>query len=319
MTFEEFQKRAEDTDRLSTHDSDPILVALLGLAGETGSLHTLYKKFLRDGDAFQLRRQRWTEELGDILWYLSAVASQMEISLEDVAVSNISKTSSRWLPTGEDDQTDFDSGFPEHERLPREWIADFVKVATPEGRVGSAVYVNGQKCGATLTDNSYYGDGYRFHDVIHMAFAAVLGWSPVFRALLKRKRKSDRTVDEVEDGGRAVAIEEGISALVFSYAIKHNYLEGVTTLDWPVLRTCHEMAADLEVGNRSLNEWEQAIFQGYEAWRRIQAEEGGRVQFDLASKTVRFLGPSDLRSEVLQEIIEEVQKEPTSTSEDRKD
>ncbi|MFJ1762482.1 hypothetical protein ACIOD2_19335 [Amycolatopsis sp. NPDC088138] len=38
------------------------------------------------------------------------------------------------------------------------------------------------------------------------------------RALMRRKRKSDQARDEAEDGGRAVVVEEGISALVFAHA-----------------------------------------------------------------------------------------------------
>lgn len=56
---------------------------------------------------------------------------------------------------------------------------------------------------------------YRFHDAFHLAHAAVLGWSPVTRFLLSRKRKCDLRTGEGEDGGRAIAIEKGISALAF--------------------------------------------------------------------------------------------------------
>ena len=42
-----------------------------------------------------------------------------------------------------------------------------------------------------------------FHDVFHLAYAAVLGWSPTTRALLKIKRKSRPEIDENEDGARA--------------------------------------------------------------------------------------------------------------------
>ena len=48
--------------------------------------------------------------------------------------------------------------------------------------------------------------------VAHDAAGTVLGWSPIIRSGLKRKRKSNHKTDEVEDGGRARAIEEGVSA-----------------------------------------------------------------------------------------------------------
>jgi hypothetical protein len=53
-------------------------------------------------------------------------------------------------------------------------------------------------------------------DVFHLAYAAVLGWSPVTRKLLDRKRRSNPQVDLAEDGGRAIVIEEGIAAMAFA-------------------------------------------------------------------------------------------------------
>jgi hypothetical protein len=57
--------------------------------------------------------------------------------------------------------------------------------------------------------------------VFHIYHSVSLGWSPVARSWLKRKRKSDLDVDENEDGRRAIVVEEGIAALAFDYATKH--------------------------------------------------------------------------------------------------
>ena len=112
--------------------------------------------------------------------------------------------------------------------------------------------VNGIKTGDDLSDNRYQDDGYRFHDVFHIAYAAhVLGWSPTIRALMRRKRKSVPIVDEVEDGGRAIAIEEGIVAMTFSYAERRNFLEGANAIDAGILRIIKDMTAHLEVSHRS--------------------------------------------------------------------
>lgn len=76
------------------------------------------------------------------------------------------------------------------------------------------MYFEGKPLGDDLTGNAYVDDGYRFHDVIHLALIAHLSWSPVVRGLMRRKRKSknDR-VDEVEDGGRTqVVVEELLHA-----------------------------------------------------------------------------------------------------------
>lgn len=117
--------------------------------------------------------------------------------------------------------------------------------------------------GQDLTDNAYVPDGYRFHDVFHLACAAVLGWSPVSRRNLNLKRRSEPAVDEVEDGGRAIVTEEGISALVFAYARDHNALEGVHSVDYDLLKTIRIMTARFEVGICTTGEWERAILMGY--------------------------------------------------------
>ena len=77
---------------------------------------------------------------------------------------------------------------------------------------------NGLFIGDRLTDNIMMPDDYRFHDAFHYAYAAILGWSPVTRALFRCKRKSEARVDEGEDGARAVLIEEGVATVVFGQA-----------------------------------------------------------------------------------------------------
>jgi hypothetical protein len=148
------------------------------------------------------------------------------------------------------------------------------------------VFINGKQIGSKLTDNSYSSDGYRFHDIFHFSYAAILGWSPVIRSILNCKRKSTPDVDEVEDGGRAIAIEEGISALVFSYAKNHDFLKGVSTVDYQLLATVKSMTSHLEVAQCSLNDWEKAIIVGYELWREVSGNQGGTVVVDLTKKTL---------------------------------
>ena len=80
------------------------------------------------------------------------------------------------------------------------------------------MYLNGRQLGDDLTDNTYDEDGYRFHDVLHLANVAHLSWSPVMRSLMKLKRKDDRNplLDVVEDGARAKIVEEAILKVVHS-------------------------------------------------------------------------------------------------------
>ncbi len=287
MELNEYQKLSATTDQTEAEDPHGVMIALLGLAGETGSLLTLYKKFLRDGDAYQLINKRVEEELGDVLWYVAALSSRFKIPLDDVASSNLGKIKQRWVESEAATFHSFDDAFGESERFPRLFRAEF-RNDGPKEQQRLEVYVDGQKCGSTLTDNAYPGDDYRYHDLLHMSFATVLGWSPVLRALLKRKRKSNPMVDEVDDGGRAVAIEEGIAALVFNYARQHSLLKEVKRLDWPLLRTCREMASHLEVSSRSLNDWEDAILQAFMIWREMKANNGGVVLCNLDTRRLRY-------------------------------
>ncbi|TIX05982.1 MAG: nucleotide pyrophosphohydrolase [Mesorhizobium sp.] len=293
MDFNGYQKEALRTDRMPARDGDDVVslvVPMLGLAGETGQLLSEYKKHLRDGEAHRLFKERVSEELGDLLWYIANVAAKFDLSLSEVAAANLAKVKQRWASERTEPLT-FDADLPEGERLPRQFEVELIDIEA-DARHRVRVLIDGQPFGAELTDNAYDPDGYRFHDVFHFAYAAVLGWSPTTRALLRRKRKSRPLLDEVEDGGRASVIEEGVAALAFDYARRHRFLDGVAALDFQLLRTIKDMTSHLEVGQCTTGEWEQAILQGFEVWRAVLAVRGGRIAVDLDARRVTFLGPS---------------------------
>ncbi len=293
MDFNSYQTEAQQTDRSSerncTDDPRSLIVPMLGLAGETGQLLGEYKKHLRDGEAHRLFKERVSEELGDLLWYVANVASKFGLTLDDVARGNLAKVKARWS-VALAEPASFDAGRSEGERLPRRFEVELFDVETAE-RQRVRVAIDGKAFGAELTDNAYDPDGYRFHDIFHFAYAAVLGWSPVTRALLGRKRKSQPLLDEVEDGGRAAVIEEGIAALVFEYARRHNMLASVSTLDFQLLRTIKDMTSHLEVSDRSVAEWQRAVLQGFEAWRAVVAAGGGKLLVDLDQRSIEYVGP----------------------------
>ncbi len=286
MTFDEYQDDAAATDPSVISKNSDISVLLLGLSGETGSLLTLYKKWLRDGDAYQIVKERLGEEMGDILWYLAAIARQRGLSLDEIAQTNLRKTQSRWLEGSVGPLFDVDR--PASEQLPRLFTAELRDTVDSQGKPVMCMTLNGESLGSRLTDNSYERDGYRFHDIFHLALACMMGWSPVIRALLHVKRKSDAKLDEVEDGGRAIAIEEGIAALVFSYASQHSMLANVSTIDWSLLRTCGEMAAGLEVSRQPLFVWEKTILAAFDAWREAVRNGGVRIKCDLEQRRFAF-------------------------------
>jgi hypothetical protein len=164
-----------------------------------------------------------------------------------------------------------------------------LRVADKDGKEVIQLLVDGMQRGADLTDNAYTPDGYGFHDVIHFAHAAVLGWSPVLRKLLGCKRRNDSKTDEVEDGGRAGVIEEGLAAVVFDYARRHQFFEGITIVDYELLKTLRSAAQHLEVWRCSLADWQSAILQGYAVWRPIAKARGGRFKVDLDAQTITLL------------------------------
>ncbi len=88
MNFKEYQEQAARTDggNLTAH--------FLGLCGEAGEVVELYKKHIGHGhelDIFKLEK-----ELGDVLWYISAIATGLNLSLDDIAQANIDKLKARY-------------------------------------------------------------------------------------------------------------------------------------------------------------------------------------------------------------------------------
>jgi NTP pyrophosphatase (non-canonical NTP hydrolase) len=289
MDFEEYQAKAAKTDDLS--DDNALLVAFLGIGGEAGSLLTEYKKRLRDGSAHARFSAAVTEELGDILWYVSTVATRLHLDLSEIAVTNLAKTADRWGDPDTDDLGGLsplmpDESYPTHEQLPRQVRIRFEE-RTEEGRKIVKLFdESGGGVGNHLRDNAYEDDGYRYHDAMHLAHVAVLGWSPVFRKLFKKKRKSNKMTDEVEDGGRAVVIEEAVVAFVYDYAKNHAFLDGVEKLDYNLLRTIKSLTSGLEVARWPLKDWETAILAGFKIWRGLTKRRGGVVAYDLAERSL---------------------------------
>ena len=288
MNFEDYQAQALKTDQKPGSDHDALIVSLLGLAGEAGSLLTEYKKLLRDGPAHQGFTAHVGEELGDLLWYVANVASKCELSLEEIARQNLVKTQTRWIPPTKRAPL-FDETCDAGEQLPRRFEYTFTYRNVEDTRKVVMLDEAGRPVGDPLTDNAYSDDGYRFHDVLHLAHAVFLGWSPVTRKLLGRKRKASPKIDEVEDGGRAQVIEEAIAAVAYEYATRHALLHQVERVDWSLLRTIKRLTTGLEVRVRTEAEWEEALLAAFSAWREIRDHDGGRVQGDLVQRTMRFV------------------------------
>lgn len=215
--------------------------------------------------------------------YLMAVQA-CGIPFSAITHTNIEKTDGRFLRPDFEKLPVFDAEFPEEEQLPENFRIEIKQ------RTNGKSYLrwNGVFIGAPLTDNIGDPDGYRFHDVFHLAHAAVLHWSPTFRALTSQKRKSDANLDENEDGGRAIVIEEGLTAYIFSCAKDLKFFEGQSSVSFDLLKTIKNFVRGYEVERCPLWLWEKAILDGYEVFRQIVANNGGAVIGDRNTRTISY-------------------------------
>jgi NTP pyrophosphatase (non-canonical NTP hydrolase) len=69
----------------------------LGLAGEAGEIAEHVKRVVRDdaGEVSDERRAAIASELGDVLWYVAALASELGLDLDQIASANLEKLLSR--------------------------------------------------------------------------------------------------------------------------------------------------------------------------------------------------------------------------------
>lgn len=95
LTFDMYQKAAKKTAIYPKEYK--ILYPALGLSGESGEVAEAVKKALRDenGKFSREKKEALKKELGDILWYVSALSSDLGLKLSDVGQTNINKLESR--------------------------------------------------------------------------------------------------------------------------------------------------------------------------------------------------------------------------------
>ncbi len=96
MTFREYQLKAKETAKYPEKNYN-FIYATFGMMGEAGEVSEKIKKIWRDKnkEVNEQDREEIKKELGDVLWYLSQIAEELQIDFDDVAETNISKTHSR--------------------------------------------------------------------------------------------------------------------------------------------------------------------------------------------------------------------------------
>lgn len=327
MNIDDYQEAAIKT-RIKLSDNASVSGAetkgaqvplLMGLFAEVGSLAAHYRKHVRDGYKIDQLQSAIVEDLGDILWYVAAIATELRVKLSVVADKNISRVNDRYPINGpasdNDKMQDFEKEFLFVERFPRQWIFEFIEsdnnealkkvtvyireaverlddgsthTITSEGSLASKFQLS-KSFGDSVDDNTYVDDAYRYHDALHIAFMAVLHWSPVVRGLTKIKRRSNKEFDRVEHGARARDLEEALSALLKEFSKKKNDFKDIRDIDTEVRDVIRLVVGTLEVKSVPIHKWATAIQTGFKLMKDLEQNKGGFLSVDLDERTVHFL------------------------------
>jgi len=92
MDFDDYQKKSRKTAGYPAI-GHPVIYPALGLVNEAGEVAGKIKKVFRDkeGQINEETRAALKAELGDVLWYIAQVATELDLSLDEVAQYNIAK------------------------------------------------------------------------------------------------------------------------------------------------------------------------------------------------------------------------------------
>jgi NTP pyrophosphatase (non-canonical NTP hydrolase) len=96
MNFTDYQTKSRKTAKYPAI-GHPLIYPILGLTNEAGEVAGKIKKIFRDKDGLigETERAALKGELGDVLWYLAQVCTELDLSLDEVAEHNIEKLYSR--------------------------------------------------------------------------------------------------------------------------------------------------------------------------------------------------------------------------------
>ncbi len=97
MTFDEYQKRAQET---AISNPDPLMdktIWAMGVAGEAGEVIEKWKKIVayHEGIISEEDRKELGKELGDVVWYIAQFAHSLDLSLDEIMQQNLAKLADR--------------------------------------------------------------------------------------------------------------------------------------------------------------------------------------------------------------------------------
>ena len=94
MKVNEYQQLAKRTINKDMSKKDMLINSVMGLSGESGEAIDLIKKHLFHGH--ELNKEHFIKELGDVAWYLAEACTALDITLEEVLITNIEKLKKRY-------------------------------------------------------------------------------------------------------------------------------------------------------------------------------------------------------------------------------
>ena len=94
MNIKEYQEKAKRTVNTNLQFDDQLANLCMGLCGESGEVVDYIKKHIYHGHSLEINKL--SEELGDIMWYLTNIATLFEIPMTYILDENIKKLEERY-------------------------------------------------------------------------------------------------------------------------------------------------------------------------------------------------------------------------------
>ena len=94
--FDTYQKECKKTAKYPTI-GEKFVYPTIGLVGEAGEVSEKVKKLFRDhgGKMTKEYKMEIAKGLGDVMWYVAQLSTELKLKLSDIATMNIEKLSSR--------------------------------------------------------------------------------------------------------------------------------------------------------------------------------------------------------------------------------
>jgi hypothetical protein len=324
MNLAELQRKTAKTWGVRPRAGDPLsinqLYLALSLSDTAGRIALYSRKRIREGQTFESYDESVARSIGDCIWFLSELATAHGKRLDHIVSSMLRRTELRW-PSGRTTVArlirttirGFEKGAPKKERLPDRLRVEFIKSTTRRAGYRSVSLTTGDsQIGDTINDNAILEDHYRFHDAVHLAFMVYLGWSPVMRALLKRKRKFNRQIDRTQDGARAADTEEVVVRRTFIEAQRNRFYVDSGHVDTTLLEEIQLMVKGLEVEGLPAVAWQEAILKGYKIHRKLVENDGGVVIADRATRKLIYRKLRAAREKELRRMVQSAQRKQKS-------